>query len=117
MTECEIINTFDQLTAAGGGLALCYESPSRWTTPKVSVMRVSEGKLAKTRSDAPWYDHGMKTFIVDRPLTKENKAAAFAEAQTWVALNFDERGPWKRNRMGDLVPEWIDKRFPIRRRS
>lgn len=108
-----LINTFDQLCAAGGGVAI---SPSSSSTSRAAytpatawlVWRVVNKKTVVTDPKAAWYNHGMKAFNFI-----ESKQAALAQAKAWVRDKFGEQGPWVRNRMGDVVPVRINKAFPL----
>jgi hypothetical protein len=111
----EIVNTYDQLCAAGGGVAICYRA--RGTDARLlgvssfQIMRVVRGKIVATDPGAPWYNHGKKTILVC-----DSRADALAEAKRWVAKKYREKGPWKRNRMHDYVPARINDEFPLRGR-
>lgn len=107
-----LINTFDQLVAAGGGCAIVTaRSPGR--TPRArgwSVYRINKsGQQVVTDPKAAWYEHGMKTF----DWFGKTKAEAMAETQAWIAEEYGEHGPWARNAMRDYVPERINKAFPL----
>lgn len=113
MREREIINTFDQLRAAGGGVAISTAylpgqsvHPYGWSVWRVNA----KGKQVVTDPDAPWYAYGSRVFSFSG-----DKKAALEAAKAWAAEQFGEQGPWKRNRMHDYVPERIFKQFPIER--
>jgi hypothetical protein len=115
-TPPRLINTYDQLRAAGGGTAISYHgygnpgSPSRgWHVWRVA----NNGSLLQTDPKAAWYDHGHKVFRIADSTRKE----AFEEAKRWVAKTFGEHGPWVRNAMRDYVPERIAKAYPLPRRG
>jgi hypothetical protein len=107
-----LINTHDQLTAAGGGPAITsIYTPGRdpvfcgW-----GVYRVNEhGKQVVTDAHAAWYNHGNKVFHT----TRGDRMAALQAAKDWVANYLGEPGPWVRNRMRDYVPRHINERFPL----
>lgn len=111
-----IINTHDQLVAAGRGIALIYHTvhPRDCSVRKWSVYAVMNGKVVRTKSDAPWYDYGQQTFLVGFGLTRMQ---VLEKAKQWVATNYAEDGPWVRNRMGDYVPKRINDQFPIPKRE
>jgi len=106
-----IINTYDQLVAAGGGVAISYQPSDRMAVAGWRVFRVANGKIVATDPKAHFLDHGQKTFTCSR----NDKAAQFTAAKAWVAATYGEHGPWKMNAMRDYVPERIQKQFPIRR--
>ena len=121
MTERSIINTHDQLVAAGGGVAI---TPSRTVgrEPRVSgwaIYRVNAaGKQVVTDKDAAWYDQGCKVFLFfSAPARETARVWALEQAQQWVAKQYGETGPWKRNVMRAYVPERIAKAFPLPRRD
>jgi hypothetical protein len=114
--EQRIINTYDQLRAAGGGVAICYHpAESRACRPAGwGVIRVHRGKLVITDPHAHWSEHGIKTFTCYNRQTKIDarlNAIAWVKAQGWYA------GPWVGNRLRDYVPAEINTRFPIPRRD
>ena len=110
----DIINTHDQLTRAGGGVAIMYRARGKLIVPGWIILRVDAlGQSVVTDERAHWTEYGRKVFlVVDRNSIREK----LAEAQTWVAENCGERGPWKRNRAGNYVPKRIDDAFPIRKK-
>jgi hypothetical protein len=77
-----------------------------------SVYRVVNGLEVQTDPGGAWYRNGRKTFSAS---VDGGRMAALAQAQAWIAERFNERGPWKRNRMGDYVPARIADAFPLRR--
>ena len=112
----EIINTHDQIVAAGGGVAIltAYAPGISRRASGWSVYRVNaDGKAIVTDSNAPFYAHGRKEFYYHN---KETKEAALEEAKAWILKKYGEAGPWKRNAMRDYVPERIAKQFPLRKR-
>lgn len=116
MSERAIINTYDQLRANGGGVAICYQArgDSRsLTSPSFVILRLDKnGRELATDPKAAWYDHGHKFFLVHG---RDERAAKLAEAKEWVRNQYGEAGPWKRNRMGDYVPQHINDSFPLRK--
>jgi hypothetical protein len=122
MNTSDIINTWGQLVAAGGGVGI-FSTPTSSgrvsTSPKFQVIRITaQGREIPTDprppDQRPWYDHGRKTFL---PFAYNDKAKALAAAQAWVAEQGWYDGPWARNRMGDYLPTNIHKRFPLRPRN
>lgn len=111
-TPARLLNTHDQLVAAGGGVAIIVaHSPGRSRSPcGWSVYRIVDGKQVITDKIAAWYERGMKTFHYGT-----TKMEAFEAAKAWVAEKYGESGPWHRNVMRDYVPERIAKKFPIRK--
>jgi hypothetical protein len=112
--EKEVINTHDQLVAAGGGIAIttCYTPGRRRRKCGYAIYRLNEkGQKMITDPDAAWYDNKMKTFN----WAGNEKANVLAEAQAWVASVFSYTGQWVRNRHGDYVLKEINKRFPLRK--
>jgi len=110
----KIINTHDQLVAAGGGVAITRAyTPSRerrvcgWAVYRVNAA----GEKLATDPKAAWYDHGCKTFL------KFGRGDALADAKEWVAETYGEGGPWKRNSWGDYVAAPIAKAFPLAQRK
>lgn len=120
MPDEKIINTFDQLVAAGGGVAIV---PTTIGTSRAEkqvathwlVIRVVNGKLVDTDPKAAWYFHGRKAFGWFAG-TKE-KANALKTAQAWILKTYGINGPWTRNRLGDYVPTIVNKTFPIPKRE
>lgn len=120
MTERGIINTYEQLVAAGGGIAI---TPARigareqyiygWNIYRVNA----QGQKLVTDKNAAWYQHGKKWIAPPDGVHGHHKAqaAALELAKAWVAETYGELGPWKRNRMRDYVPERINKQFPLRK--
>lgn len=117
MTQ-QIINTWDQCTAAGGDCVAIYYHPynARACSPaKWSVSRFKDGKELVTDKEAAWYDYKRKTFSIGHPI-REHKQAALAEAINWVCKTYGPR-TFVRNRMGDYVEQDVNERFPIPRRE
>jgi hypothetical protein len=115
MSEREIINTHDQLVAAGGGVALIYLASTAGQRggmgARFHVYRIgADGRQRVTDPNAHWSDSHCKTFHVFVKSREEQLAAA----QAWVAEQGWYTGLWARNRMGDYVPADIHKRFPLR---
>lgn len=112
----DIINTWGQIVAAGGGVGIFFRPTSSGrvsTTAAFRVIRIdARGKEIPTDPAAAWYNHGRKTFLafVDKP-------AALAAAQAWVAAQGWYDGPWARNRTGDYLPADIHRRFPLQPRT
>lgn len=121
MTEHGIINTYDQLRAAGGGVAI---SPS-YTGARTeyfygwAVWRVgADGRQIVTDPKAHWADYGKKVFSTTQAggtTPAERSRNALAAAKKWVAERGWYDGEWMRNRMRDYLPKDINKRFPIKR--
>lgn len=114
----EIINTYDQLKAAGGGIAICYcaQDTGRGGHPAYfSILKINRrGKEVQTNPRAPWYDHGRQTLTVGHPIA-EKKPMVLEAAKAWVSMTYNDIGPWVRNRMGDYVHALVNQQFPIRR--
>lgn len=116
----EIVNTYDQLVAVGGGIAIC----KRWGGIRDRhiagwvILRVNaKGLQIVTDPEAAWYDNNYKVFAnsLHKGTFFQKQSLAFDEAAKWVAEKYGEVGPWKRNRMGDFVSERINKQFPLRK--
>ena len=116
MSDRKIYNTHDQLVAAGGGIAITYQGyggSRSMQYPAWHIYRVNAaGVKIVTDSKAHWMDYGQKRFSVDN---RDDKKVKFEQAAQWVKDTYGEEGPWKRNRMGDMVPERIQTQFPIKR--
>jgi hypothetical protein len=117
MAELRLINTYDQLVAAGGGVAIFMKytqgRSSRacgWQVYQVDA----KGREVLTNKGGPWYEYGRKTFYWS---STKPKLDTLEEIKTWIEEHLGEHGPWKRNPMRDYVPERIAKQFPIRRPS
>lgn len=111
-----VINTWDQLVASGGGVAITkkYSSGRDPSFSGWGILRVdAKGKQIATVPKAPYYDLGQKVFSTFGTTRME----ALAQAKAWVAKKFGYDGKWTRNRMGDYVPTDVHKRFPIRERA
>lgn len=108
-----IINTWDQIRAAGGtGVAISWR-PRQAVTPACwFVWRLVGGREVPTDPGAAWYNHGHKTFL---PFGV-SKQEALEQAKAWVA---EQYGPqeWTRNRMGDYVAKAINQAHPIPKRE
>jgi len=109
----DIINTYDQLKANGGGIAICYNPPDSLHGCKLSILGIDKrGGMIVTDPNSSWYDRNMKVFYIFK--VREQKKTRLAEATQWVSDHYGEKGPWVRNRMGDYVPERINEAYPIR---
>lgn len=114
-----IINTHDQLVAAGGGVAIVSSSSpgTNQYVDGVLVYRIVNGRAVSTDTEAAWYHYGRKHFSSGFATGRAAKSAAFIraaeEAQKWVSKQGWYSGPWVRNAMRDYVPEEIQSRFPI----
>lgn len=104
-----IINTYDQLKAAGGGVAIT-KAFSGWHIYRINAA----GERLVTDPKAAWYDYGMKSFVA---IESDRGQAALARAKAWVKEQGLYDGEWKRNRFGDYIPADIAKRFPLPRRD
>jgi hypothetical protein len=110
-----IINTYDQLVAAGGGVAICYRAQGdhrSCESPRWRIMRVKGGREIVTDPRAHWMDYGAKAFYT----YGQDRMGVLEVAKEWAAKHLKEPGPWVRNRMRDYVPERINKQFPIPKR-
>ena len=112
------VNTFEQLVAAGGGVAIgtAYAPGRQQYACGWRVWRVVNGRSVRTddRKDAPWYYHGDRVFSYG---FGTDKATALAQARAWVKDQGWYDGPWVRNRFGDWLPTDIHKRFPLQPRE
>lgn len=116
----EIVNTHDQLVAAGGGVAImpAYTGTRTQYFYGWAIYRVNEhGKQVVTDPKAHWSDYGKKVFSTlgqkgNTPAERSRNALAAAKA--WVAEQGWYDGEWTRNRRRSYVPKEINKRFPIR---
>ena len=111
-----VINTWDQLVAAGGGVAVSYRAahdracvPARWVVFRVDA----NGHGVKTDPGAHWTDNGCKTFSCH---SRETKKMAEAAALAWATEHYGVTA-WDKNRMRDWVPADIEARFPIPKRE
>lgn len=110
--ERAIVNTWDQLVAAGGGVAVSYHPANdracmvaSWTVFRVAADR----REFVTDPKAHWTDNGRKAFHC---CGREDKARAEREALAWASERFGVT-EWARNRMRDWVPAEVQKAFPI----
>lgn len=112
-----IVNTYEQMTAAGGDqIAVCWTGETagpgsyRWF-----VRRLVDGRAVVTRPDAPWYDYKLKAFS-GWPVRRE-KAPALEKALAWVRATYPQHAEtvFVRNRLGDYVAKEVNDRWPIRR--
>lgn len=110
-----IVNTHDQLVAAGGGIAILpaysgarSEYRNGWKVYCVS----GAGVQVSTDPTAHWTDYGCKRFGEQ----EIGRGGSLDEAKRWVAEAYSECGPWKRNRDGAYVPERVAKAHPLRSR-
>lgn len=118
MAALRIVNTYDQLTAAGGDVCAIVTAylPGRGTSAYGwAIYRVVNGRSTASDSSAAWYDNGCKTFSWS--VYGGDKKAAMAAAREFVKSLNGYDGPWTRNRMWDYVPTAINKRFPIPKRQ
>jgi hypothetical protein len=112
-----LINTHDQLVAAGGGVAIMTAHTQGRSSRACgwAVYRVNaQGEQVATNAKAAWYEDGRKTFYWR---VYSDKNVALESAQEWIAENCGEAGPWKRNAARDYVPERIQKQFPISKKE
>lgn len=111
-----LINTHDQLTAAGGDrVAFIYQTQG-YRTMRVAgwhVAHVVNGAWKTTDARAAWYDRGLKFFDARHPI-REGKKAALAEAIAWAEARYGTRD-YVPNRLGDYVEREVNARLPIRR--
>lgn len=115
---CELVNTHEQLTAAGGGIAIikAYAWGRDGNINGWHIYRVNEhGRKVATDLGAPWYHHECKWFVSRANGTfHERQRQALEAARVWIAETYGELGPWVRNRLGDYLPERIHETFPLR---
>lgn len=110
-----IINTHDQLKEAVKlgfiqqemAVAISYRrgEPKMCTTNKSSIW----SPYFKTDPDSAWYDYGNLAFI-------GKKTESLPKAIDWATNKYGII-EWKRNRMGDLVPEIVQAKVPIPKRT
>ena len=117
-----IINTHDQVSRFGGDRIVIYyqrqEIGRMSVSPGYAVHRVVNGTSVETFPEAPWYDHGMKHFLLGMERAKslkERRAMAREKAIVWACDKFGPRD-FVPNRDGDLVEREVNKRFPLPRR-
>lgn len=106
-----IINTHDQLVAAGGDRIAIYYLPESMGSAHWRVCRMIDGKEIKTDLKAHWFNYGNKAFVVWHPIRK-NKDKTLAEAFAWVEATFGKK-EFVRNRLGEYVEREVNERFPI----
>lgn len=116
----EIINTHDQLVAAGGGVAIMpsytgtrTQYPYGWAVYRLNA----SGQRVITDPEAHWSDYGKRVFSHSKHsgTPAEQKRASLETAKQWIAEQGWYEGEWVRNRMRDYVPKDINKQFPIRK--
>lgn len=109
-----LINTWDQLRAAGGDrVAISYSNPEPRScrVPCWRVWRMVDRREIKTDPKAAYYDNGAKSFIVHHPI-RRYKAVALAEAIAWANATYGPR-TFVRNRMGDMLEAEVNAKFPL----
>lgn len=119
-----IINTHDQLSAAGGGVAIMVSYGGirdRYVDGWIVYRLSGSGKAIATNPKAAWYHDGHKWFSMGMLSAggsfHERRRKALESAVAWVKEQGWYDGEWKRNGMGDFVPVAVQKQFPIRRRK
>ncbi len=116
----EIINTHDQMVAAGGGVAIVPAFAGTRTQYQCgwAIYRVnSNGQAVVTDPLAHWQNNHKKVFsdfAQDGSTTLERRRAALEAAKQWVAEQGWYSGEWARNRQRDYVPKDINKQFPLK---
>jgi len=113
-----LVNTYDQLHAAveegiipkEKAVALMYQ-PNDYSRGGSSARMQVASPFFKTdpRPEAPWYNYNTKTFLGKR---SESQPLAIEWATKEYGIT-----EWKRNRMGDLVPAIVQKKFPLPKRT
>ena len=117
----DIINTYDQLRAAGGGVAIvpAYTGGRTQYFCGWAIYRLSiAGKQLITDPSAHWQHYGKKVFSTlgaAGTTPSERRRNALETAKRWVAEQGWYDGEWARNRMRDYVPKAINKQFPLSR--
>lgn len=118
----KIVNTHDQLVAAGGGVAIVIASMETDPAHAWAVMRWEPGKGdMPTDEKAPWYQHKHRWFHFGHYADDRihgrgaGRRLALQAAQGWVLRTYGEAGPWKRNALYDYVPTRINDKYPIDR--
>ena len=109
-----ILNTHDQLTAAGGGVAIIPNYGGSRSTYQNgwAIYRVNAaGQQLITDRSAHWSDFGKKVFCGG------DKKELLEIAKQWVFTQGWYGGNWTRNRVRDYVPEEINKKFPLPKRE
>lgn len=80
LREYKLINSYDIARKLGNPFFLAYSPVKHGRAYRCATWSV-HGLKFLTNPDAPWYDHGRKTFNVFR---KEEKEPKLQEAVTWV---------------------------------
>ena len=116
------MNTYDQLCAAGGGIAIIVSyggARDRFVDGWEIYVVDAKGKELLTDKDAAWYRHGRKHVSMHTTGGNfhERLREALEQAKAWVSMQLGENGPWSRNAVGDFVPTRVQKQFPINRRK
>ena len=115
MTDVRLINTWDQLKAAGGGVAVSYHANGGRTVlpPMWVVWRINAaGQQLQTDAKAAWYMRGSKGFSF--PGGKDLKEQARLDALAWATKKYGVKA-WARNMFGDYVSATVNAAFPIPR--
>jgi hypothetical protein len=114
-----IVNTWDQVMAAGGtGVVISYrpyQHRAPGSGPKWRVWRLVEGEVVVTDPKAAWYNYGQMTFPCHYPLAT-GKKAALVEAIAWAEATYGKQD-FVRNRMGDYLPRAINAAHPLRKET
>jgi len=121
MTEPRpLINSFDQITAAGGRrFVISYHAREVALAARWVVLGYQDGREFVTDPKAAWFDHGRKTFLPDPSSSKDwrdAKQKAYDEAVAWVKRRYNAVD-FVRNTVGDYVERDVNERFPIPRQK
>lgn len=109
-----LINTYDQLKAAGGdriAIIYCGRGLGLTDVPGWTVVRIKDGRELVTDAKAAWYNRKHKTFSLWSRV-REGKPKALAEALAWVAEKYGKTD-FARNREGDYVEREVNEKFPL----
>ncbi len=118
----ETVNTHDQLVKWNREFGEKFVAISPRYTPGRTPSRNGWAVWSPWKTldpDAAWYDYGHMCFngFALGSSRKEGSALALIAAQTWAQSLSETKVIWVRNRMGDYIPEQVNKAFPLRKRA